>query len=979
MPDRVPGQAREPSRRPATALAAALLLLGLGCFFDLDVPSVPASPAPPSLTVATPQPGDTISLTAQVSVAAASVYGVASVSVLCGPLDGGARTVFTWTSPPYLANVNFGVCQDVTEQNPDGGNPLLNIGVFAFSDAGTVQDAGLSVFLNDKGPDLLVQYPPTAQPKSTFTVTVSSNIALSAIPQVALAGTPADTVTTGPNPDGGLPLYTAVFLETPGLGTDNVPYTPGVPVPIEALTDTDETVRLSVSATAQNGNTTQLDLSVELTRVVWDRYIAGQPASSGPEDWATQPLAFSGGLLLPLATSSPADSTSQWLPGLLAAVDGTFTGFDTSVLPDAGYLASGINSAGQTLFANFNGSSSTYLLAPPPGTVGTPVTSTNEPRATQPLTRVDTLLCLQDTVTGCSEEALEGLECFDPNLHPVTASGGGPTGPPVPGVVAGGGGRYLSPVNPVCDGSWNLVDLTTGTVTFGPLADPNGVASCRVSAVSKLFAVGDGTFVVQLTETCGVTAVLPPEYPIVRVRANSTILGAYTAPLGTPALVQQDVVGVLVDGRVVTLSNAPPYTNFQLWSLNSSTPDVTTPIAGLYEAADTVEGSVLARSSYASADGSFAVLLSNDATFGAAIAAFGPNLQPRWLYLYTRVSEADTVRLVSASDVPDVYLLDEFNNRAVSLRVVPQAPPQDAGSGTPAAGIYVTEVGNSVLVFPLTASGNTPPMRTLSGPATGLSLPIGIANDSQGNLYVANREGSTVTVYPAMASGNTAPVRTLTATGMSSPQGLAVAVGDDVYVSTCPGCGESAGGETAIFHFPAQATASDFSIFGEDTDLFYPGSIALGDNTPDVGQVLYVANAFGDDVVSFNPGASGDAVPFARFNPLDEEANIQSMAYGGSTLFIGLPGTGVGLFPTNSTGNPNPSSSLLPSGFDYPGGVAVDTSVTPPVVYLVDYGGNAIYILHTAGTLPNLTIASITTISGASTGLDGPLDILVVK
>jgi hypothetical protein len=978
MPEETRRRAGGVSGRAAPALALGLFLLA-SCL-NLDVPNVPATPVPPSLSIASPRTGDTISLSQQVSVAAASVYGISSVSVLCGPLDGGAHTVFTWSAAPYLAPVSFGVCQDVTQQNPDGGDPLLQITVFALSDAGAVQDAGITVFLDSRGPDLLVQYPPTAQPKSSFTVTVSADIELRSIPEVSLGGTPPDSIGVLPNPDGGmLPVYSALFKSTPGLGTDNLPYTKDVPVPIEALTDTDETVRLTVSGTALNGNTTELDLSVDLTRVVWDRYIPGQPASSSPKDWAAEPLAFSLGLLLPLATSSPATSASNWLPGLMAAYDGTFYGADASPL-DAGYLARAFNSQGQTLFVNFNGSSSKYLLAPPPGmSTPPPVTSTNEPLAAPPLTRVDNLLCLQDGVTGCSEEALESLECFDASLHPVTASGGGPTGPPVAGVVAGAGGRYLSPVQPVCDGSWNLVDLGTGTVSFGPLADPNGIGACTVTGVLKLFAVGDGTFVVQLSEACGTVAPLPPEFPILRVGANSTILGAYTAPQGTPFLVKQEVVGVLSDGRVVTLSNAPPFTNFQLWSLNSASPDVTTPITGLYDSADALLPSVLALSSYSGVDGSFAVLLSNNATFGAAVMAFGPELQPRWLYVYPRVTSATTVRLVSAPAIGDVYLVDEFNNRAVSLRVVPLASGPDAGQPSVEPGIYVTQGNDSVEVFSLTATGNVPPMRTLVGTQTGLSLPVGIQQDSQGNLYVANRTGSTVTVYPPLASGNVSPTRTLTASGMSSPQGLAVAVGDDIYVSTCPNCGPSAGGQTAVFHFPAQSTASDYSIAGESTDLFYPGNIALGDNTPGVGQVLYVANSFGDDVVTYSPHASGNVAPFSTFNPLDDGANIQSMAYGASTLFIGIPNVGVGLFPSDSTGVPNPSSSLEPEGFVYPGGVAVDTSVTPPVVYLVDFSANALYVIHTTGTPPNLSVQSVTTISGPATGLDEPLGILVVK
>jgi hypothetical protein len=335
---------------------------------------------------------------------------------------------------------------------------------------------------------------------------------------------------------------------------------------------------------------------------------------------------------------------------------------------------------------------------------------------------------------------------------------------------------------------------------------------------------------------------------------------------------------------------------------------------------------------------------------------------------------------VSAVNVGDVYLLDAENNRAVSLRVVPPGPPPpDAGSGSTTSGIYVTQAGNSVLVFPLGASGNTAPLRTISGAQTGLSLPIGMARDSQGNLYVANRTGSTVTVYPPLAGGNTAPVRTLSATGLGSPQSLAMGVGDDLYVSACPNCGPSAGGQVGVFHFPAQATASDYSLMGgASTDIRTPGAIVLG-NFAGQGQNLYVANSLGGDVATFSPGVSGNTEPFQLFNPLDGDANIQSIAFSGGTLFIGIPGTGVGLFPADSVGVPSPTSVLDPPALAYPGGVFVDDTVTPPVVYLVDFSGNAIYVIQTAGVPPNLTLQSVTTISGQATGLSEPLDVLVVK
>jgi hypothetical protein len=56
----------------------------------------------------------------------------------------------------------------------------------------------------------------------------------------------------------------------------------------------------------------------------------------------------------------------------------------------------------------------------------------------------------------------------------------------------------------------------------------------------------------------------------------------------------------------------------------------------------------------------------------------------------------------------------------------------------------------------------------------------------------------------------------------------------------------------------------------------------------------------------------------------------------------------------------------------------VDLSVNPPVVYLLDSEINSIYVIQTAGVIPNLTIQSAVTITRDATLLDEPFGILVV-
>lgn len=314
----------------------------------------------------------------------------------------------------------------------------------------------------------------------------------------------------------------------------------------------------------------------------------------------------------------------------------------------------------------------------------------------------------------------------------------------------------------------------------------------------------------------------------------------------------------------------------------------------------------------------------------------------------------------------------------------PATPPvtttTPTSNASAAPGIYVTNQNNSVTVFALDATGNAAPARTITGANTGLSLPIGIGVDHQGNLFVANREGGTIGVFPVTASGNVAPTRSITSPGMGSPQGIAFGPGDDLYVATCPNCGGGNGGDTGVFHFAANATASDYEIAGSNTGFTVPVGVNL-----DKDKNVYVANAFGGNVAVFAAGNSGNTMPIRSFT-MNASGNAQSQSLGANSganaLAIGMPGRGVQLYDTTAGGGAvDPVATLATSTafpLSYPAGVFFDNSVTPPIVYVNDYGASAIYVIQTAGTAPNLTIASVRTIQGAATGLSAPLGITVV-
>lgn len=83
----------------------------------------------------------------------------------------------------------------------------------------------------------------------------------------------------------------------------------------------------------------------------------------------------------------------------------------------------------------------------------------------------------------------------------------------------------------------------------------------------------------------------------------------------------------------------------------------------------------------------------------------------------------------------------------------------------------------SITVYPDSATGNTKPLRTISGKATQLNWPMGIAVDSARNeILVANNGDSSILVFRRTDSGEVSPVRVIRGprTGLDRPMAVAV-------------------------------------------------------------------------------------------------------------------------------------------------------------------------------------------------------------
>ncbi len=184
--------------------------------------------------------------------------------------------------------------------------------------------------------------------------------------------------------------------------------------------------------------------------------------------------------------------------------------------------------------------------------------------------------------------------------------------------------------------------------------------------------------------------------------------------------------------------------------------------------------------------------------------------------------------------------------------------------------------GSAVNVFALGASGDVAPIRTLSGAATGIEGPLGIAIDLvHDELVIVSykvADGGSVTVFPRTANGNATPLRTIQgpSTGFSQPQGVGIDLAhDEIYVANSSFL---TGGAGALLVFPRTATgnvAPTRQISGPNAMLCSPTGVVFDA----VNNEIVVANAdFGSNpctetVTTFAQSAVDNASPVRLIGP----------------------------------------------------------------------------------------------------------------
>ena len=267
----------------------------------------------------------------------------------------------------------------------------------------------------------------------------------------------------------------------------------------------------------------------------------------------------------------------------------------------------------------------------------------------------------------------------------------------------------------------------------------------------------------------------------------------------------------------------------------------------------------------------------------------------------------------------------------------------------PQVSIYVPNSpsnGASVTIYPLNSNGDVPPSSMITGNATGLFGPAGIAVDSGGKIYVANSGGApnnsgSITIFGAGASGNEAPITVISGaptgtnnTMLFNPAGITLDSQGNIDVTT-DGRSVPPTIPPSVLIFP-QGSSGNVApgIFINSASLLDPYGIAV-----DLSGNIYVANLTG--------GASSN---------------------GSVTIFSP---------PFSSGGDIMPSATITgPStGLSFPTGIALGSNNYVYVANLTGgpSGQGSITVYSASAASAGGNISPIATITGSLTGLSGPV------
>jgi hypothetical protein len=250
--------------------------------------------------------------------------------------------------------------------------------------------------------------------------------------------------------------------------------------------------------------------------------------------------------------------------------------------------------------------------------------------------------------------------------------------------------------------------------------------------------------------------------------------------------------------------------------------------------------------------------------------------------------------------------------------------------------LFVANGTGAVTVYSRTANGNVAPLRTLGGPATGLIGPIGLALDLTHNeLFVADFTADTVNVYNRTANGNVAPLRKLT--GVPVPRAIALDLtNNELFTANFGFGGGSASASVTVYPRTANGSVPPLRILsGGATGLSTPVDLALDLTHNELFVANLGTNAPPSTVTVYSRTANGNVPPVRTISggaAAVFSADSLALDLTNDELFVGNLGNSVAVHSRTANGNVSPLRVLSgpATGLSDPDGLAL--TVTPVCV-----------------------------------------------